>query len=49
MSRLVLISVLALTLASPVLASTGPMFLPEFTFPEPVTTPDVSTQGTSSK
>ena len=41
-----LLSALALAaLATPALANTGPIFLPDLTFPQPVTQPDVSTQG----
>ena len=35
----------ALALALPVAASATPMYLPDLTFPEPATQPDVSTQG----
>lgn len=35
----------ALALVLPVAASATPMYLPDLTFPEPATQPDVSTQG----
>lgn len=41
-----LFPVLALSLlAAPALADVGPSFLPNFTFPEPVAQPGVSSQG----
>lgn len=46
MTRILAITTLALAL--PMAASASPMFLPELTFPEPVSQPDVSSQGCAS-
>ncbi|MBP0483143.1 hypothetical protein [Sagittula salina] len=34
-------------LAAPAMANVGPIFLPDLTFPAPVTQPDVATRGTT--
>lgn len=40
-----LLAITALALSAPLAASASPIFLPDLTFPEPVSAPDVSTQG----
>ena len=39
------LAIAALLIAGPALANVGPVFLPDLTFPAPVPTPDLSTQG----